>query len=115
MWSVVSVAQKCCFADAVENEQPRSDEPDGCRSHVDRLSAHTDMCSIGNAMETAENEAETIRTRQNGLRTQNSPNTINIAMPELPGRWRKVSIGGGDVYVPFNVPIVIPTWRIVFG
>jgi len=99
----------------VENEQPCSDEPDGCRSHADRSSAHTDTRSIGNATETAENETETVRTRQNGSRTQNSPNVIDIAMPELPGRWRKVSIGGGDVYVPFNAPIAIPTRRIVFG
>jgi len=36
-------------------------------------------------------------------------------MPELPRQRRKVSIDGGDVYVPINAPIKVPRRRIVFG
>jgi len=38
-----------------------------------------------------------------------------IATPRPTSHWRKVSVDDGDVYVPFNAPIAIPTRRIVFG
>jgi len=99
----------------VENEQPRSDEPDGCRSHADRSSAHTDTRSVGNATETAENEAETVRMRQTDEETQDSPNAREIATPKPTIRWKKVSAGGIDVYVPQNAPIETASRIFVFG
>jgi len=76
------------------------------------------MHSIGNGRETAENEAETVRTCQIKRKTRNSPSVIEIAMAKLPSRWKKVSIGGGDMYVPWNTPIGVlgtANQRIVFG
>jgi len=99
----------------METARRRPDEPNGCGSHADASSARTHAHCVGNKTETAGNEAEHVRTRRNGSRTQNSPNAIDIATAKLPRRWRKVSIGGGDVYVPFNAPIAIPMRRIVFG
>jgi len=99
----------------METTRRRPDEPNGCGSHADASSASTHAHCVGNKTETAGNEAEHVRTHRNGSRTQNSPNAIDIATAKLPRRWRKVSIGGGDVYVPFNAPIAIPMRRIVFG
>jgi len=99
----------------METARRRPDEPNGCGSHADASSARTHAHCIGNKTETAGNEVEHVRTHRNGSRTQNSPNAIDIVTAKLPRRWRKVSIGGGDVYVPFNAPIAIPMRRIIFG
>jgi len=69
----------------------------------------------GNGRETAKNETESIRTRQMGSRTRNSPNAIEIATPELPSRWKKVSAGGINVYVPQNAPIDATNQIFIFG
>jgi len=99
----------------METAKRQPDEPDGCRSRADGSSVCTDTHSAGNGRETAGNESERIRTRRIGSRTQDSPETREIATPELPRQRRKVSIDGGDVYVPINAPIEVPRRRIVFG
>jgi len=99
----------------VENEQPRSDEPDGCRSHADRSSTHMDRCSIGNTTEMAENEAETVRMRQTDKETQDSPNACEITTPKPTIRWKKVSAGGIDIYIPQNALIETASQIFVFG
>jgi len=71
----------------VEAAKQRSDE----RDHTDGLSVRTETHSVGNATETAENEAETVRTRRNGSRTQDSPNGRDISTPKLPRRWKRVT------------------------
>jgi len=81
------------------------DEPDGCGSHADASSVRRDAHCGGNETETAADEAERVRTHQNESRTRNSPNGREIAMAKLPSRWRRVSAGDGDVYVPWNAPI----------
>ena len=94
------------------------DEPDGCGSHADGSSVHTDTQSVGNATGTATNEAKRVRMRQSSSRTRNSPNGRDIATPKPTSRWKKVSVGDGDVYVPSNAPIEVlgtANRRIVFG
>jgi len=98
-----------------ETARWRPDEPNGCGSRADGSSAHRRAHCVGNETETAENEAESIRSRQTGSRTRNSPNGRDIAMPKLTVRWRKVSVDGSDVYVPRNAPIDTTNRRIVFG
>jgi len=99
----------------METARQRSDAPDRCGSHTDASSARTHAYCIGNDMETATNETEIVRSHQVKRKSQDSPNGRDIATPELPGRWRKVSIGGGDVYVLLNTPIAVPTRQVVFG
>jgi len=92
--------------------------PNGSGSHADGSSVHTDTQSVGNATEMAGNEAERVRTHQNGSTTRNSPNAIEIATPKRANRWRKVSVDGGDVYVPRNAPVAAietANRNIVFG
>jgi len=91
------------------------DEPNGVGDHTDGLSRCTDAHSVGNGRETAENDSRSVRKRQTEAQTRNSPKAHEIATPEPTKQWTRVSIGGGDVYVPFNAPIAIPTRRIVFG
>jgi len=50
-----------------------------------------------------------------GSVTRNSPNGIKIATPKPTIRWKKVSAGGIDIYVPQNAPIKAPSRKIVFG
>jgi len=77
-----------------------------------------DVQSVGNATETAADEAERIRTCQMGSVTRNSPNGIQITTAKPTSRWKRVSVGDGDVYVPSNAPIEVlgtASRRIVFG
>jgi len=99
----------------METAKRTPDVPNGSGSHADGSSVHTDTHCVGNERETAGNEAERVRTRRNGLTTRNSPNAIEIATPKPAGQWRKISIDDGDVYVPLNALIVVPSRRIVFG
>ena len=78
----------------METAKRQPDEPNSCRSHVDGPSVRMGVESVGNDTETAAEEVETVRTHQTDEKMQNSPNGHEIAMPELPGQWRKVSIGG---------------------
>jgi len=99
----------------METARRHPDEPNGCGSCADGSSACTDVHSIGNATETAANGTETVRTRRIGSRMQDSPNGREIVMPKRILRWRRVSEGSVDMYVPLNTPIAVPTRQIVFG
>ena len=81
------------------------DEPYGCRDHADVSNTRTDTYSIGNSMETAANETQNIRMRQTDSRTQDSPSMREIAKSKRTYRWKQVSIGDVDVYVPQNAPV----------
>jgi len=81
------------------------DVPNGSGSHADASSVHMDTHCVGNATETATNEAEHVRMRQTDEETQGSPNAIEIATPKRARRWKRVSIGDGDVYAPWNTPV----------
>ena len=52
------------------------------------------------------------------LRTRNSPDTTEVERPEPPDRWKRVSAGDSDIYLPWNAPVealVIPSQKFVFG
>ncbi|KIM60005.1 hypothetical protein SCLCIDRAFT_1217272 [Scleroderma citrinum Foug A] len=78
------------------NEPKPRNSPSGGASHesngfgdtTNLSSGRRDSDSIGNDMGTAENEMEIIRTRQNGAKSQNSPNGRKIATPWSTCRWR---------------------------
>jgi len=94
------------------------DEPDGCGSHADASSVRTDAHCGGNETETAANETERVRTRRIGSKAQYSPGTRETTTPKRPRRWKRVSAGDIDVYVPSNAPIEVlgtASRRIVFG
>jgi len=91
------------------------DMPNGSGSHMDALSVHMDMHCIGNTMEMAENTTKNVRTCTKESETRNSPNGISITTAKPTSRWRRVSVDSGDVYVPLNVPIVVPSQNFVFG
>jgi len=93
----------------------RAGDANGSWSHADASSMHTDTHCGGNETETAENEAETVRTRQTDEEMQDSPNAREIATPKPTIRWKKVSAGGIDIYVPQNAPIEATSRIFVFG
>jgi len=100
----------------METAKRHPDEPNGCGSRADGSSARMHAYCAGNGRETAENETESIRTRRIGPRTQDSPETHETATPKLPSRWKRVSAGDGDVYVPQNAPVVaIETANRIFA
>jgi len=66
----------------------------------------------------AENKAETVRTCQNESKTQDSPYTTKVATPKPTSRWKQVSAGDTDMYVPWNAPVEAlgtASRRITFG
>ena len=91
------------------------DGPNGIGDHADRSSVPTDVHSIGNKRETAENETETIRTCRIKRKMENSPYKRENETPEPTNRWRKVSVSNVDVYVPCNAPIEAPGQTLAFG
>ena len=91
------------------------DKPNGCGNHADRSSVPTKVHSIGNEREPAANETGNVRTCRIRPKMKNSPNECEIAMPEPTYRWRKVSAGDGDIYVPWNMPVEVPSRTFVFG
>ena len=94
------------------------DMPYGYRDRTDGLSMHRDMRSIEMSAEMAAEEAENIRTHQTDEETRNSPNTRNNVTSKHLVRWRKVSVGNSNVYVPRNAPVEAlgtASRTIVFG
>jgi len=82
-----------------------SDATDSFGSHTDMSSVCTDVHCTGNNMQMATNEVENIRTRPNDSKTQHLPHMHEITTPKPTIQWKWVSIGDGDMYVPWNVPI----------
>jgi len=91
------------------------DEPNGCGSHADGSSARTHAYCVGNDMQTAANEAESVRMRRMGSKTQNSPVAHGIVTAKRPRRWRMVSVEEVHVYVAWNASIETASRNFVFG
>jgi len=102
----------------METARRHPDKPNGCGSRADGSSVRRDVHRAGNESETATNGTEIVRSHRIGSRTQDSPETHETATPKPTRRWRKVSVDGGDVYVPWNAPVEVlgtANRRIVFG
>ena len=91
------------------------DEPDGCRNHMDVLSTCSDMHSIGNNTEMAENETPNVRKCQNKLKKQNSHEMLKIEMSEPTDQWKQVSTGDRGGYILWNVPVRVQGRTFEFG
>jgi len=91
------------------------DAPNGCGSHADASSRRTDAYCVGNDTQTAANEAESVRTRRMGSKTQNSPVAHGIVTAKRPRRWKMVSVEEVHVYVPWNASIETASRNFVFG
>jgi len=59
-------------------------KPNSCSGHMDGSTAHTDVQSIRNDVEMAENMTKNVRMHQNGSMMQSSSNGHEIVTPELP-------------------------------
>ena len=79
------------------------------------LSGHRDNHSIGNITGTVANGTEIDRPHRNSAKTQNSPNGHKITTPRSACRWRRVSIDVINIYIPLNVPILVPSQKFIFG
>ena len=66
------------------------------------------MHSVRNDEETPANGMENVRTQRMKSRMQDSPYTAGNETSKPIGRWRKVNVNNGDVYVPWNVPVEAP-------
>ena len=102
----------------VETAKRHPDKPNGCGSRAYWSSVRTDAHCGGNETETAANATQRVRTRQIGSKTQDSPYTTEVATPKPTSRWKQVSAGDSDVYVPWNVPVEAlgtASRRITFG
>ena len=84
------------------------DQPNGLSDQTDTSSMQTDMHST-------ENETETVRKRQTEAQAQYSPVLPRIDMANPTYRWKRVSIGNGYRYVPWNAPVEMPGRTFAFG
>ena len=91
------------------------DEPDGCGNHTDALRVFTDGHNVETESETSEIETGNVRIRQNGSNTQYLQSTPENGTPKRSVGWKWVSVGDGDVYLPLNMHIMVPSRKIVFG
>ena len=78
----------------------RTDEPAGCRNHMDTSRVSTDGHSVKMEMETAANEMRNVRMHQKELRTQNSPIAHETKPPKPTNQWKRVSDGNSNMYIP---------------
>ena len=99
----------------VEAARCTPDVSNGDGNFSDTSNAHADVHSVRYNMETAENEAESIRTLRIGWRTQNSPFGMRIEMSGPIKRWKRVSANNINVYALLNAPIDTPSRSFVFG
>ena len=99
----------------METTRGRPGEPNGCGNHADGSSAHTDTHTTEDKTQTAVNKMENIRKHRNGQRTQNSPYTAKIKTPKPTRQWKRVSVEGVDVYLPWDVPVEVPSRTFAFG
>ena len=89
-------------------------ETDGIETRADASIGRGDIPSVETETETAENDSTNVRCRIDS-KTRNSPYTLENETPKRSYRWRKVSAGDGDVYVPLNTPVAAPSQNFVFG
>ena len=87
----------------------RDKEADDSRTHMDMSYGSVDVPSIETNLTKPANETERISMRQTEAQMKNSPETFEIATPKPIRQWRKVSVGNGEVYVPLNMPIAVPS------
>ena len=66
-------------------------------------------------MGTAENVSRNIRSRQNGPKTENSPNADGFTMPKCADRRRWVSTDGINVNIPLNEVPDTASRKVIFG
>ena len=78
---------------------------DGSRGHVEVSAGHGDGPSIETDMEMPENETVNVSTCRIELKMQDSPYILKIAMAKPTRRWKRVSVEGVGVHVPWNVPV----------
>ncbi|KIM57362.1 hypothetical protein SCLCIDRAFT_28844 [Scleroderma citrinum Foug A] len=90
-------------------------EPNGFRDHTDGSDAWMDVQSVGYKRETAENETESVSTRQVDAQMRNSLHMTEVGMPEPTIQWRKVSGNNIDVYIPWNAPVEALGRTFAFG
>ena len=88
---------------------------DGIRSHADASTGQTDTPSVETNLTKPENEMEIVSMRRIDLRTRNSPYTAEIVMSKPTRRWKRVSIEGVDVYLPWDAPVEVLSRTFAFG
>ena len=99
----------------METTRGRPGEPNGCGNHADGSSARMDAHTTEDKTQMAVNEMENVRKHRNGQRTQNSSYTAEIETPKPTRRWKRVSVEGVDVYLPWDVPVEMPSRTFAFG
>ena len=87
----------------------------GCANKTDRSSHHPGTLNMRMQAITPADEVGNIRTRQIDPKTRNSPHTRETATPESTYQWKRVSLRGIDIYVPWNVPIDRTSRKFVLG
>ena len=83
----------------------RACNTEGLGSQTDASTVHMDACSVKMETETPVNEMESISMCQTDVQMLNSPYKPEIVMAKPISRWRKVSDGNVEVYVPWNMPV----------
>ena len=78
---------------------------DGSRGHVEVSAGHGDGPSIETDMETPENETVNVSMCQIELKMQDSPYILKIAMAKPTRQWKRVSVEGVGIHVPWNMPV----------
>ena len=86
-----------------------------CANKTDRSSHHPGTLNMRMQAITPADEVGNIRTRQIDPKTRNSPHTRETATPESTYQWKRVSLRGIDIYVPWNVPIDRTSRKFVLG
>ena len=81
------------------------DESNTSGNQTDMSSGRMDGHSIRNDKETAVNASRNVSMRQTQRRTQYSPVGHEIETPKPAIRWRRISIEGVDIYIPWNAPV----------
>ena len=90
-------------------------ETDGARNHVDTLATRTEPHSVETHAILPANEMQDVRMHRIRWKSQDSPYTLENETPEPIRRWRKVSVEDTDVYLPWDVPVEVPSRTFAFG
>ena len=98
-----------------EAARQHSDEPNTCGNLTNGSSARMGSHSIETNARMPANKAECVRMCQIDPKSQNSPYTLGIEPHKHPYRWKQVSAGSVNIYVPLNVQITPPSRNFVFG
>ena len=88
---------------------------DGARIHADTSTGHGDVPNVDTYVIKPTNETGNVRTCQIRQKMENSPNATEIATAKPASQWRKVSVKDTDVYLPWDVPVEVPSQTFAFG